>query len=418
MFGGLLKSTSRLALVAAAATVVGGVSAQAADLGGNCCADLEERVAELEATTARKGNRKMSLTVSGQINKHIVWHDSDAVNARRSDAFSVQDNDSASQSRFRFVGSAKIDADRTAGYVLEIGISENAGVEFSRADTLSRVRQNHVFIRSATFGQLSVGQLSQATDGVMDITLANIRQMNQGGVADSARLIGGNIANVFPATQGARVQGVRYDTPTFAGFTLSASWGHSTANFDSVDNAHDTWDVALRYVGEFNGIRLAAGVGYRETENNGAFFGGATAPLAEQAVGVATKDTFWLGSASVMHTPTGLFVSGGAGQRDRDTNGVGGDFFNWHAQAGVEKNFFGIGNTTFFGEYGSTELDIEGGATGLSSGTFWGVGFVQQIAAAASDVYVGYRSYDSDNLAGLGLSDTVQVFQAGMIVRF
>ncbi len=30
---------------------------------GNCCADLEERVAELEATTARKGNRKVSLTL-------------------------------------------------------------------------------------------------------------------------------------------------------------------------------------------------------------------------------------------------------------------------------------------------------------------------------------------------------------------
>ncbi len=32
----------------------------AADLGGDCCADLEERIAELEATTARKGNRKVS----------------------------------------------------------------------------------------------------------------------------------------------------------------------------------------------------------------------------------------------------------------------------------------------------------------------------------------------------------------------
>ncbi len=42
-------------------------SASAADLGGNCCADLEERIAELEATTARKGNRKVSLTVSGWV---------------------------------------------------------------------------------------------------------------------------------------------------------------------------------------------------------------------------------------------------------------------------------------------------------------------------------------------------------------
>ena len=36
----------------------------AADLGGDCCADLEERIAELEATTARKGNRKVKLEVS------------------------------------------------------------------------------------------------------------------------------------------------------------------------------------------------------------------------------------------------------------------------------------------------------------------------------------------------------------------
>ena len=48
--------------------LVGGVpSARAADLGGDCCADLEERVAELEATTARKGNRRVSLTISGQV---------------------------------------------------------------------------------------------------------------------------------------------------------------------------------------------------------------------------------------------------------------------------------------------------------------------------------------------------------------
>ena len=44
-------------------------SVRAADLGGNCCADLEERIAELEATTARKGNRKMSLTITGQVNR-------------------------------------------------------------------------------------------------------------------------------------------------------------------------------------------------------------------------------------------------------------------------------------------------------------------------------------------------------------
>ncbi|MCG8562955.1 MAG: hypothetical protein MI824_24405, partial [Hyphomicrobiales bacterium] len=71
MIGGLKKTTSRFAIAAAAGLFAGGLAltpAQAADLGGDCCADLEERVAELEATTVRKGNRKVSVKLSGQIN--------------------------------------------------------------------------------------------------------------------------------------------------------------------------------------------------------------------------------------------------------------------------------------------------------------------------------------------------------------
>ena len=50
MIGGLMKSSSRLAIAAAASLFVGGYAmtpSHAADLGGDCCADLEERVAEL-----------------------------------------------------------------------------------------------------------------------------------------------------------------------------------------------------------------------------------------------------------------------------------------------------------------------------------------------------------------------------------
>lgn len=53
------------ALVTALAIFAYYGTSQAADLGGNCCADLEERVAELEATTARKSNRKVTLEVYG-----------------------------------------------------------------------------------------------------------------------------------------------------------------------------------------------------------------------------------------------------------------------------------------------------------------------------------------------------------------
>jgi hypothetical protein len=40
--------------------------AKAAGLGSDCCSDLEDRVAELEATTVRKGNKKVSVTLYGQ----------------------------------------------------------------------------------------------------------------------------------------------------------------------------------------------------------------------------------------------------------------------------------------------------------------------------------------------------------------
>ena len=66
-----------LGALVAAGLVAGSIttSANAADLGGNCCADLEERIAELEATTARKSNRKVSLTISGWVAEQVTFWD-------------------------------------------------------------------------------------------------------------------------------------------------------------------------------------------------------------------------------------------------------------------------------------------------------------------------------------------------------
>ena len=76
MIGGLWKSASATAIFAAAGLFVGGVampSAKAADLGGDCCADLEERVAELEATTARKGNRRPNIFLGDGKGNWRLW---------------------------------------------------------------------------------------------------------------------------------------------------------------------------------------------------------------------------------------------------------------------------------------------------------------------------------------------------------
>ncbi len=118
MYGGLLKTASAAAILAAAG-LFGASSAKAADLGGDCCADLEERVAELEATTVRKGNRKVSVTLSGFVGHNVMYWD-DGV---RSDTY-IGDGGNYG-SRFRFVGSAKISPTLSAGFLYEFGIQNN-----------------------------------------------------------------------------------------------------------------------------------------------------------------------------------------------------------------------------------------------------------------------------------------------------
>ena len=112
-----LRQSSPTALILAICALVGGIAwetAAAADLGGNCCADLEERIAELEATTARKGTRKVSLTISGQISQELLFWD-DGI---RNDMYVTGPN--SSNSRWRFLGSAKISPEVTAGFLYEM----------------------------------------------------------------------------------------------------------------------------------------------------------------------------------------------------------------------------------------------------------------------------------------------------------
>ena len=117
MTGGL-KKTGRLAIAAMFCAIGGvpGVSghAEAADLGGDCCADLEERVAELEATTVRKGNKKVKVELYGRVNRVVnFWDDGAEQNV-------YVENNSYSSTRFGMRGKAKISDDWSSGFQIEI----------------------------------------------------------------------------------------------------------------------------------------------------------------------------------------------------------------------------------------------------------------------------------------------------------
>ena len=88
--------------------------ANAADLSGDCCADLEERVAELESTTVRKGNKKVKVEFYGRLNRVVTFWDDGA----EQNGYVL--NNSYSPSRWGVRGKTKINDGWSSGFVLEM----------------------------------------------------------------------------------------------------------------------------------------------------------------------------------------------------------------------------------------------------------------------------------------------------------
>ncbi len=432
-----MKIYSLSALVAAG-LLAGGLatSANAADLGGNCCADLEERIAELEATTARKGNRKVSLTVSGWVGQQIsFWDDGIESNTY------VHDLGTTLASHVKFTGSAQISPGWSAGYVLQIEAIGSDGLTTSQdnpdgpavfnalggsATGLGGVQtlQSYWFVKSDQLGKISLGKQSQASDNTAILVDGSGSLVPANWVAYDVNSFA--IRGVGPAVDNESTWGnaqsclgqggawgdcnglpqnsVRYDTPTFAGFSASASWG-----------ADDFWDVALRYAGEHHGFKLAVAGAYNETTDQ-VYNGGSNVP---------DQQYFQIG-VYLQHVATGLFGLYNFGTLDADfvsgpNAGLSIDGIDTHyAKIGLRTKFNHLGATVFYGEYlNGQDGGDEGRAALAGVGTeleVWGLGVVQEVDAAAMSVWVKYRnmSYE-DDLIGTDYEDFNYVGVGGLI---
>ena len=161
MTGGLRGTVSLMAIAALScvvgATVFVAKPAKAADLGGDCCADLEERVAELEATTVRKGNKKVSVQIYGKVNRAVMfWDDGGEQNV-----YSVDNYNESSRTGFK--GNAKISDDWSAGYRLEWEYRMAASSRVNQFDDDNAndnnivVRWSQMYLASKTYGTLNWG---------------------------------------------------------------------------------------------------------------------------------------------------------------------------------------------------------------------------------------------------------------------
>ncbi len=428
-----------LSALVAAGLLAGGLtagSASAADLGGNCCADLEERIAELEATTARKGNRKVSLTVSGWVAQQVMWWD----DGFESNVY-ITDIGSTIESHVKFTGQATISPGWSAGYVLHLettnsdpllGIDQNTdngpALYTGQTNDVS-VLQSFWFVKSEQLGKVSVGLQSHASDntailvdGSGSLLPANWVQFDYGGFflrqADGGFIpigaIGGvetpcpspgctlnkefvTISNIFAPSDfnGTPSNAVRYDSPTFAGFSISASWGED-----------DFWDIAGRYAGEFNGVKVALALAYAEANDDPGDFQPLLSVLGD-------AQHFQIGGY-VEHVPTGLFVYGAYSTADLEDAGLESD--NWYIKAGLRKRWNPLGHTVFYGEYQDATIDIDGGPE-FSNVEVWGLGVVQEVDAAAMSFWLTYRHVEPE-LIDAGPLEDFDYVKFGALINF
>jgi hypothetical protein len=509
MIGGLLKSASGAALFAALGLyAAGGVTpAKAADLGGDCCADLEERVAELEATVARKGNRRMSLTISGQVSTAVMAWDAggsiagsagtpasitvgppvfaDADPAIAPDALPVRsaadpghvdpphvhgdhthtitqtaavaakpagkardvyvvDNVLSGGSYFALTGSAQINPNVSAGFNMTVAfdtggrshqvsqfdddgqsVIPTASTAVGGYDTFIVVTLANWYLDHKQLGRVEVGRINTATAGLTSIDLGGAGVVANssigyaqrgftavGGNTTWANLLGGNTVNGSGLS---RAQAVSYSTPIYGGFSAKAAWGEN-----------DVWDIALRYAGEFSGFRLAAGIGYI---SNSSGLGDVTedpvsgnfALSTQCAADPGCKPSQVKGSASILHVATGLYLTGAYVKQDNDVAGRD-DTTMWYLNGGISKNWTGLGNTVLYGEYArvNNALDNFGtsGATFVADAeaTMWGLGVVQNIDAAAMELFLSYKNFSAD-VPGQDVQD-FNVVLGGARVKF
>ncbi len=304
------------------------------------------------------------------------------------------------------------------------------------------------WIEDKNLGRLTVGRYESA-GAITTIDLAGI----SAGASASMVLVNGsflirdsagNFTGVSwgaigdPAANQGRTELLRYDSPTIGGFVASASIGE----------AGDYWGVMLRYAGEFSGFRVAAGIGYENVTDRPTSAGAGAGPGDLDAAEPEVRA--WGAGLSVLHVPSGLFAQGHymAAEFSQGTSlsGYWGQNFafkkdadQWLIQAGITKNWFGLGNTALFGEYSKSNDWGAGNGLGRDFAapvgvgnvvavndvtatelTVWGIGITQNIDAAATELYLNYRHFSADITAeGAGVpTEDFDAVIAGARMKF
>lgn len=386
----LLGSTA----LAATAVVLGAPVANAASH-----TSLEKRVMALEKAGGgqyvTRTKKTMNLVVSGHINRAIVFTD----NGTESGITHVTSN--FSRTRVRWIGTGKINDDLSVKTHIELGHQSSIGTaqdiqdnaDAAGAEGVLDERHIEFQVTSKSLGKIYMGQGISGSESTSEVDLSGTAIASLNG---NHELIGGG--NTFQrnntgagfGTVGAnfnnldglgRRDRLRYDTPTFAGFQITASHGNE-----------DAWDVALRYGGSFGGVKVKAAIAHWDTES------------ANGRSGIN-------GSASVL-LPFGLSLTAGFGDQDDDRFNSFADDTKWrYGKIGYRFKGIELGETRLYLEYSEND-DV---AAANREATEWGVGVVQILEPLGAELYLMYTNWDLDVQ---GAADPDDIDQVAIGARF
>jgi hypothetical protein len=343
-----------------------------------------------EKVVTSGGGERVKLAVSGQVNRAVNIVD----DGKSTEAYYV-DNDN-SESRVRFIGTAKATDDLTIGSKIELAIAPNKAGEVDQnnqeTNNIFDQRWTEVSLDSKRFGKLSLGKGATASYGSASVDLSGTGVISYATITDTAggmlfrQTSGDTLTNVrigdaFNSFDGLnRRNRVRYDSPTFYGFQLATS---------AVSD--ERYDGSLWWGGQGYGFKAAGAAAFAYPNEDDTNFQ-------------------YDGSFSLLHEDTGLNLTLSAGLQERDEQG---DAKNLYAKAGWLTRFFSFGETAFGVDY-TRSLNLP---TGRDNGYSVGAAAVQQFEEFGTEIYLLYRLHSLDRDLEPSVHD-ISVGSIGARVKF
>ncbi len=363
--------------------------------------EMTERVGQLESQLGRSakpavssGNSKMRLSLSGQVNRGLLYVD----DGDKTKVHNV-DND-ASSTRIRFIAEADPSNTLTVGAAIEVQFESNSTASVNQNTDSSGEGPNNfterrveVYFVDKHLGKLWLGQGWTASEGSSEVDLSGT---DLAGYSDTAILAGGqffrrydgtipqdgegaldgtNVKSAFTNMDGlGRTDRVRYDTPSFAGFTAATS-------FTQGDGA----DLALKYKADYQGVKVAAALAYADPDSSNVEdqVNGSISVLLDAGF----NGTFAAGSQSTM--------------KGRDPS-------FYYAKLGYR-----MGPNAFSVDYHrSDDQDVKN-----DEATSYGAQYVRTLEGWSTEAYVGIRNYELERSRSMHVEDVLGVL-AGARIKF